>query len=144
VLKEGLELAVELDDTWSISVGLSALAQTALQQGDARQARTLLAEALDTARKRGDRRLVAACLQTAAATAAADEDHARAARVWGAADALRQELGASLSPAERAVERVSLAPVRAALGDTEFQQEHASGRALELDDAIALALDTRR
>ncbi|TMK73042.1 MAG: tetratricopeptide repeat protein [Actinobacteria bacterium] len=144
VLKEGLELAVELDDTWSISVGLSALAQTALQQGDARQARTLLAEALDTARKRGDRRLVAACLQTAAATAAADEDYARAARVWGAADALRQELGASLSPAERAVERVSLAPVRAALGDTEFQQEHASGRALELDDAIALALDTRR
>jgi predicted ATPase/tRNA A-37 threonylcarbamoyl transferase component Bud32 len=143
-LHEGLALARELEDTWSISVALSALAQAALERGDTQQAHTLLAEALGIARQRGDRRLIASCLQTAAAVAAANGEPTRAAQIEGAADALRQAIGASLSPAERAVSQVSLEPVRAAHDDASLERERTVGRRLDLDQAISLALGARR
>jgi predicted ATPase len=140
LLEEGLDLARELGDTWSISVALGNLAEAALRQDDRAGARSLLAEALTAAQKRGDKRVSAESLQRAAGVAAAEGDVVRAARLWGAADALRTSIGALLSPAERAIEDVWLLPVRAALGPENYEAESDRGRRLELDQAISLAL----
>ena len=138
VLEEGLQLARELEDTWSISVGVRALAQAALHQGDRERAAALLTEGLATARKRGDKRIAAECLHTAGGLAAADADPVRAARLWGAAEALRESTGAAQSPAERAVEDEWLVQVRNGLGDEQYEHERSAGRELDLDQASQL------
>ncbi len=140
LLEEGLGLARELGDTWSISVALGNLADAALRRDDRVGARTLLAEALTAAQKRGDKRVSAECLQRAGGVAAAEGEVVRAARLWGAAEALRTSIGALLSPAERAIEAAWLQPVRAALGQESYEAEWDRGRRLELDQAISLAL----
>jgi predicted ATPase/predicted Ser/Thr protein kinase len=140
LLEEGLGLARELGDTWSISVAVGNLAEASLRHGDRAGARSLLAEALTAAQKRGDKRIAAECLQRMAGVAAAEDEVARAARLWGAAEALRTSIGALLSPAERAIEDAWLPPARAALGPETFEAECERGRRLELDQAISLAL----
>jgi len=139
-LEEGLALARELDDTWSISVAANALAHAALRGGDGDRAAQLLRDALAIVRRRGDKRMAAESLQTAAALAASRDDSARAARLWGAAGGLRETSGASASALERAAEDTWLAPARAPAGD-EFERELDVGRRLELDDAVAAALE---
>ena len=138
ILEEGLQLARELDDTWSISVGVGALAQAALHRGDRERAARLLIEGLTTARKRGDKRIAAECLQTGGGLAAADADPVRAARLWGAAEALRESTGAARSPTERAIEDDWLMPVRNGLGDEQYERERSAGRELDLEEASQL------
>ena len=53
---------------------------------------------------------------------------------------LRESTGASLSAAERAVEQAWLTPLRTALGAELLERERASGRMLNLDEAVAVAL----
>ena len=142
VLEEGLVLARELDDSWSTSVALGSLAHAALRRGDHDGAASLLAEALQAVRRRGDKRLAAESLRTAAALAAELEDPARAARLWGAAEGMREATGASPSALERAAEAAWLAGIRAALDSDRFEAELAAGKRLGLDDAIALAVAT--
>jgi serine/threonine-protein kinase PknK len=139
LLEEGLELARELGDTWSISVALGNLAEAALRRNDLSHARSLLAEALAAAQTRGDKRIAAELLQRTAALSAADGDIARATRLRGAAEALRTSTGAPASPAEEAIEEAWLGSARALLGN-DFEALSESGRGLELDEAIALAL----
>jgi DNA-binding NarL/FixJ family response regulator len=67
-------------------------------------------------------------------------DDGRAARLFGAAQALRQALGASLSPAERARYEPDLAATRAALGEAAFEAASAEGRAMPPERAIDYAL----
>jgi tetratricopeptide (TPR) repeat protein len=140
LLEEGLDLARELGDTWSISVAVGNLAEASLRRDDRAGARSLLAEALTAAQKRGDKRVAAECLHRTAGVAAAEGDVVRAARLWGAAEAVRTSIGALLSPAERAIEDAWLPPARAALGPETFEAECERGRRLELDQAISLAL----
>jgi tetratricopeptide (TPR) repeat protein len=139
-LGEGLALARELDDSWSISVALGSLAHAALRRGDRDGAASLLAEALLAVRRRGDKRLAAETLRAAAALAAERDDPARAARLWGAAEGMREATGASPSALERAAEAAWLGGIRAALDGERFEADLAAGRRLGLDDAIALAL----
>lgn len=71
---------------------------------------------------------IAACLEGLAAAAGAVGQLEQAARLFGAAEALRESLGASLPPAERADHDRQSAAVRAALGQPEFAAAWAQGR----------------
>jgi hypothetical protein len=64
----------------------------------------------------------------------------RAARLCGAAAALREAIGAPLSAAERTDFDRTVAAVRAALGEEAFAAVWACGQALPLEQAIAEAL----
>jgi predicted ATPase/Tfp pilus assembly protein PilF len=140
LLQEGLTLARELGDTWSISVGLSNLGRLALEENDPARAAAFLTEALVLCRERGDRKIAAECLDSWADVAAADGQPARAARLSGAANALREAIGASPSHAERTLHEKHLASVRQALGETDFESESAVGRSFGLEQAVAYAL----
>jgi len=64
----------------------------------------------------------------------------RAARLFGAAQALREAMGASLSPSEHTDDERHTAATRAALGEEAFAAAWNEGRSLSLEQAIALAL----
>jgi len=66
------------------------------------------------------------------------QHHARAARLWGAAERISQSIG---SPVPRAVaERVGVSTVRQTLGDEAFNAAWAEGLAMTPDAAVAYAL----
>jgi hypothetical protein len=81
-------------------------------------------------------------LEVAVALELAVERTGRAARLQGAIDALRERLGASLSPRERGGYDVSVAALRVALGEREFAAAWAEGRAMSLEQAVDFALAT--
>jgi predicted ATPase/Tfp pilus assembly protein PilF len=142
LLQEGLTLAKELHDTWSMSLALVHLGRVALQgNGDVDEAGSLFAEALALAKERGDKRVAAECLQGLAATLGVNGDPAVAARLFGAADALLEGIGATPSAAEVATSERFVPMVREAIGDEQFERERAAGAALSADEAIGIALD---
>ena len=65
---------------------------------------------------------------------------ARAARLFGAADALRETTGTPLPPSEAVVHAQAVERASASLGDAAFDAARAAGRALSLEDAVALAV----
>ena len=70
----------------------------------------------------------------------AEHDNLRAARLFGAAEGLRQAMGALLPPVHRAEHDRSVAAVRTALGEGAFAAAWAEGRAMSLDEVVALVL----
>ena len=141
LLAEGRELALELGDTWGASVGAASLARVALQ-GDLPRARALLTEGLELARRRGDKKLAAECLETAAALAAAQAEAARAARALGSADGLRASAGITPSRSDTVFRERIAETARTALGAETLARELEAGRRIGLDDAVAAVLDT--
>jgi predicted ATPase/predicted Ser/Thr protein kinase len=141
LLEEGLTLAKELHDTWSMSLALTNLGRVALQSdGDAGEAARLFGEALALAKERGDKRVLAECLQGLAAAMGVQGASAEAARLFGAGEALLEAIGATPSSSEVAISERFVPPVREALGDARFEEEWTSGHSTPTDAAIELAL----
>jgi non-specific serine/threonine protein kinase len=143
LLEEGLALARELGDTWSASVALAGLGRVQLLEGSSAEAIELFRDALRLATARRDKRAVADCLQGLAGALALQGDAELGARLLGAADAAREQIGASLTPAERTIDERVRPQLQSELG-ADFDFKLAAGRGLALDDAIDLALPTRR
>jgi len=64
----------------------------------------------------------------------------RAVRLFGAAEALRSEIGAPLQPGIRGDYDRSVAALRAQLDEQKFIKSWVDGRAMNLDQAIDFAL----
>ena len=140
LLEESLALAQAVKDTWSISVALLNLGRVRLCAADAVSARVLVEDGLRLAHERNDRRVEAELVQALAAVVALEGRPADAARLLGAAEALRESTGAAASPAETMVVALFLSPVRESLGESVFDAHLAGGRSMGTDEAVALAL----
>jgi hypothetical protein len=99
----------------------------------------LLDESLAINRDLGDQTAIAYLIEDYAGLAAAEDQPERALQLAGFAAALREAIGAPLPPAEQSRVDRMLASAHTALPDT-AAQEWASGRALQIDQAITLAL----
>jgi len=135
-----LALAQELDDTWATSIQLVWLGVVARHLGHLAQAAAYLTQSLMMSRRLDDKEHTVECLEGFAGLTAAQGHPAKAVRLWGAADSLRQSLEIPLSPLERDEYQRSLTASRAALGETGFAAEWAAGRELALEQAVADAL----
>src|SRR6266567_577118 len=80
-------------------------------------------------------------LEGLAGTAAATAAPRRAARLWSATDALRQQIGNVRAVHESIAYERQLKAVRAILTAEAFNQAWNEGRAMSLDDAVRYALD---
>ncbi len=136
-LEEGLAFARELGDGWTTSVALASLGFVELVAGEVVRADELLGEGLAWSWKRGDKRLAAECLGGRAAVAALRGEHGRAARLWGAAESLRESIGAPAGPVERAVLAQHLPLVQSALDEAAIREAWAQGLDLEFEQAVA-------
>jgi tetratricopeptide (TPR) repeat protein len=139
--EEALGLFGELGDRRGSANALGNLGRVVLSQGEYGRAAALLEEALLLSRDIGTRELVAAGLESLAWVAAACGQSWQAAQLCGAAEALRDVLGAPLPPDERAGHDQAVQAMRAALGEEGSAAAWAAGRALPLEQAIALAVE---
>ena len=96
--EESVTLARETSDFHQLASSLEALAQIYFVRGDHEAAAAALDESVSIARRLGEPRAEANCLDGFAALAAATGDPDRAVELLGAADALRESIGARRSP----------------------------------------------
>ena len=124
---------------WLQTIALTVRAFVAIAQGDREQAERDAREALTiTARTQGYMR-VADTLECLARLSANDGNHAYAARLMGAAEAIRQRMGHARFPMYQADYDATVASVREALDPNDFDAAWAEGAALSAEEAIAYA-----
>jgi predicted ATPase/DNA-binding CsgD family transcriptional regulator len=142
-LEEGLALRRELGDPRAISMSLLALGEAELNRGDPDRGAALLEEGARIARELGDMLGTCYFVWEWGKLSALRESPVRAARLWGAAEALREQLGISLSPYDLAASGYErdLAAVRSALDESAFDAAWAEGRAMPPEQAIGYALE---
>src|SRR5206468_687175 len=86
-------------------------------QGRPEQARTRYLEALVLFAGCRERRGAAACLELLAMLAAESREPSRAARLFAAAEAMRESIGTPLALLDPTKHEASIAPLRSALGE---------------------------
>jgi predicted ATPase/DNA-binding winged helix-turn-helix (wHTH) protein len=134
--EQGLAMFRELGDRWGIAGTLADLGSLAREQGNYSNARSLYAESIKLFRELDYKRGIARLLEYSACSAAAQLEAERSLRLAGAAAALRQNIGAPLTPAEQARLEVALTPARQVLTNTVAQTAWLEGSALPVDKAI--------
>src|SRR5205814_1729183 len=122
------------------AVALGLLGYLAHQHGDAERAAARAAESLESLRAGGFRWYLPEALELAAAVAGARSQPERAARLFGAAAALRETTGAELPPVELAAYERHRATARTASGEAAFSAAWDAGRAMNPEQAIDSAL----
>jgi tetratricopeptide (TPR) repeat protein len=157
--EQSLAIKREIGDRQGIANSLNNLGIVTKDQGDYAAARACQEESLTIYREIGDRSGIALSLEafaelaftaTAAATVPAEtarasenteDDPHRAARLWGAAQALREQIGAPLEPTEQEEQARDAASARERLGEADWAAAWAEGRAMTQEQAIAYALE---
>jgi non-specific serine/threonine protein kinase len=116
-------------------------ARLARARGDNAQAVELAFQSLRGYRVLGNRRDVPACLDLLAEIVA-DSEPDRAARLFGAAEALRAAMAVALPLVDRASRDAGIATAKAALGGSRLDAAWSAGGAATTDESIELALAT--
>lgn len=140
LLEECVAINRELGDRWSIGNALGSLADVALSQGDHLDARDFLVENVRINRELGDRTGLAFSLELFAQVAAARGRARVALRLAGAATALRETIGAPLSPSEKERLERALAESCRGLLPGLYAAFFEEGRRLSVEEAVELAL----
>ena len=141
--EEALAVARATGDELFIAEALAQLGTVALHVGDSGQATALYQQSLTLIWTRGYRECIAEDLAGLAATASLLGQPERAARLFGAVEALREVSGIRLSPLPRADYDRAVEGIRAHLDEATFAQAREKGRAMPLEQAIAEALATQ-
>ena len=145
LIEDSLRLCEPSGENWTTALALFALGVEACRNGD-------LVRSIEAGRKSirlrlplQDRRSIGLNFEALAWTSAASGEAVRAARLFGAAQAVQLSIGTSLHALGHLAELHELyEPVaRAALGDEAFEWELAAGMGLEFEEAVDYALDER-
>jgi predicted ATPase/DNA-binding SARP family transcriptional activator/DNA-binding CsgD family transcriptional regulator/Tfp pilus assembly protein PilF len=140
LLEESLELFQEIGDSSNIAIGLMYSALAALAQGDHERVKALSKESLKLLQKAEDKQHIPDCLEIMAGGAGAQGRAQRAARLWGAAEAMREDIGVPLQPEDRKLLDPYLGTARSSLGEVAWRATLAQGRAMVPEQAIKYAL----
>ncbi len=132
-------LSRERSDALAESEALAELAWLALEEGEINEAAILLAEGLRLASRLGDREGTFFCLINSAEIAARRGDTLRAARLVGAADTLRTEIGYRPADVWEQDQRTRITELLDA-NDPAQVSAQTEGSLMSLDEAVELAL----
>jgi DNA-binding NarL/FixJ family response regulator len=141
--EEALTLAREHRVDWVVPAILLGLGMTALDLRDYQRGAVFLQESLELGAARGNTVDVINTIEGLVKLAAAAGHMAQAARLFGAADTLREEIAMPLMAFEIAGLEPVLHPLREALGAEGVAAAMAEGRALSRQETIAEALTVR-
>jgi predicted ATPase/class 3 adenylate cyclase len=148
LFEECLSTTRDLGDASYGAVALLYLGHVAREQGDAVTASARFRESLRRSHALGDRLRVTRALDGLATALAADNLASRperalvAARLVGAAAALREVQGAALHPMDRPAVEHAVERLRAVLGGPAYDEAVAEGSLLPLQEALMAALAT--
>jgi tetratricopeptide (TPR) repeat protein len=139
LLQGALVLNRKREDLMRVAIAQQSLAVNSLLAGRAWEAHDLLSSMLGYVTGSGDTEFLIDALELAAAAIAAElGDCARAARLAGAAETIRQKASMPASQPDAATLEHFLAPARAATAPEYWDAELAAGRALSRQQAITL------
>jgi non-specific serine/threonine protein kinase len=143
---DALERAREQGDTHSQAQVLEALGLVALEQGDAARAVGSFKQSIQLCIDVGSLELLCYCLVGLAAVALSERALERSARLFGAAEGLRERAGLGAWPVRSDLEKHYTDALRQAWGGRTdaLARAWAEGRALTLHSAAALAMDDAR
>jgi predicted ATPase/class 3 adenylate cyclase len=136
LFNEALTLDHAHGNEWGAAVALDGLAAVVLERGDYGRADEVVRETLMSAQRLADTELIAFGLEKAAVLAATEGNAARAGRLAGAADGLRDSAGFERSR----FDREWLDRHLSAVTGEEFEAGRAAGRALEAGEALQEAM----
>ncbi len=134
--ERALAIFWELGDRWGIAGTLADLGSLAREQRDYPTAHSLYRESIKTFQELDHKRGIARLLECFASSAAAQGQAERSLRLAGAAAALRQNIGAPLTPAEQVKLETSLDLARQAMTNTAGATAWLQGWALPIEKAI--------
>ena len=143
--RESLSLFQERGELWGVAVNLRWMGEVARLQAQYEQATALYRESLTLCQQLGEKAVITECLEGFAAVAGAQGGQtasSRSARLWGAAEALRESIGVPIPPVDRVMYEQALATSRARADERMFAAAWAEGRAMTLEQAIAAALES--
>ncbi len=142
---QSITLQREIGDRYGLAESLHTRGRIAQDQGKLAIAQLSYQKSLVLQQQLQERRGIAVALEALGALALAEdqtEDQLeQAARLFGAAQALREIINAPLSPATRFAHAQRVNNVHIQLGEEAFARAWASGQAMTLEQAIALALE---
>jgi len=140
LFEESLSLSREVGTKGGSARALGELGSLARLQGDDGQARALLKESLSLFGELGDKAGIADSLEGLAEVARVQGLPGPAAQLFGAAEAVREAIGAPLPPLERTPYAQAVASVRAHVGEDAFAAAWQEGRTMPLEQVIEEAL----
>jgi hypothetical protein len=148
--EESLALRREINETWGIAISLANFAWIALRQDDLQQAVVLLVESITLRHEIGDKGGIAWCLEKLAEIALITgqretaprraEEFRRAARLYGAAEALRAPVNSTIDLVDQPEYERQVAIVRAQLDEAAFTAAWTKGQAMTLEQTVEYAL----
>jgi hypothetical protein len=139
-LEESLELGRRVGDRYQIGVCLVELAFVAMAHGDDARADLLTRESLSLFRALGHIQGIANTFVARAALACHQSHYDRAARLYGAIDALTETSGGIINQRRKEGYVELTEKVRDVLGSSVFETEYALGKLLSADDTLKTAL----
>ena len=142
--ERSLALGRQAGDTWAIASALMNGAENACALREFERAIAMLRESLEHYRTLRAAWGICIVLDMMAVVAAEREQCERAARLFGAEQALRDAIGSTIAHGGgwRLVRERSLASARGALGEEAFAALWAEGRAMTREQVIAYAVET--
>ncbi len=139
--EEGAAIGREAGDRDLVVVTLTGVGWVATRSGRLDEARARLLECLRLIRELGAKLRGAYALEAAGALASARGERGRATRLYGAAGALRETIGAPADLSWRESQAAIVAGLERALGEAPFARRWASGRTLPFESAVDYAID---
>jgi tetratricopeptide (TPR) repeat protein len=139
LLEEALAILRSVPALWTVGETLHELGRVAQRTGDVARAVALYQESLLLTREIGNTTNLPDCFERLASALVERQDPARAARLLGAASALRAAHGMLRSASSHAEFGRTLAAARGLLGEAAFVEAWEAGGAMSLDAAVALA-----
>jgi predicted ATPase/class 3 adenylate cyclase len=137
---ECLAIQRRLGSTQGLAFVLHSSACLALRQGRTDESAASFREGLRYFVEIGDQMGAAHCIEGLGSVAAANEDVERAAKLWGAGEALRAAIGAEIDPNEQTIRAPLAAAAHRRLGTDLFAGHWRAGAAMTLEEAVGDAL----
>ncbi len=141
LFEESLTVQRQLKDKYGMAITITNIGYIASSQGDHDKALVHLQESLAICWELGDKVNTAGALAGLAGVAVAKGQAARAARLFGAVEAILDSVGALMNTTDKADYEQNVASARAQLGEEAWQAMWAAGRAMRIEQAIAYALE---
>ena len=143
--EESLVLYREMEYRKGTAESLCLLARIATVSGDYASASTLCTECLAIAKEMGDKEVLASGLEGLAGVIAAQESAGIstkgalwAEKLWGAAESVREAIGAPIPPLERATYESAVTAMRTQLGEETFAAAWGEGGSMTPEQILAM------
>jgi predicted ATPase/DNA-binding CsgD family transcriptional regulator/Tfp pilus assembly protein PilF len=140
LFEESLAGDREVGEAQGIARSLINLGLAALALGDHERATGLLLESLTLQRKAENKLIMVECLEVMAGVAGERGQAQRAARLWGAAQAFREDMGAPLPGDELALLEPYLSTARSLVEEKAWEAARTEGRTMTHERAVEYAL----